>query len=233
MNSRRALFSTVIAIGLIWQLPYGKQILYPLSLLATFAHELGHGLTALLVGASFDRLYLYADGSGLAVWQGPPNRMASALIAAGGLLGPTLMGVILLILSRSVRNIRYLLYALSLLMIISVALWTRNLFGIAFLLGFAALFVLSAKYLPETGATLVLNLIAVTLCLALFKDIDYMFSASALVDGVAHPSDTAHIAAALWLPYWFWGALITGLSLSLLAIGMWFACQAKPETSRI
>ena len=232
MNSRKALFIAAIAVAMIWQLPYGKQALYPLSLLATYAHEMGHGLAALLVGASFDRFNLHADGSGLAVWQGQAGRLASALIAAGGLLAPSIAGALLLTLSRSVRRVRVVLYALSLLIAISVALWTRNLFGIAFLLAFAALLALGAKYLTDAGAAILLNIIAVTLCLALFKDLDYMFSSSAVIDGTPHLSDTAQIAAALWLPYWFWGALIAALSLALLATGLWIACRTDSPAPR-
>ena len=50
---------------LAWHLPYGRQLLYPLTLLATYAHELGHGLTAVLMGFEFEQLYLHADGSSL------------------------------------------------------------------------------------------------------------------------------------------------------------------------
>jgi hypothetical protein len=51
------------------------------------------------------------------------------------------------------------------------------------------------------------------LCLSWLQDLDYLFSARATVGGVQHASDTAMIAQALWLPYWFWGALIAVISL--------------------
>ncbi len=54
----------------------------PATLLATFAHEMGHGLTAMLVGEQFDQLLLNADGSGVAMWRGNPGRLATALVAA-------------------------------------------------------------------------------------------------------------------------------------------------------
>jgi len=62
----RSLLWVLALIAIIWQLPHGRTLLYPLSLLATCAHELGHGLAALLVGASFESFTLHADGSGLA-----------------------------------------------------------------------------------------------------------------------------------------------------------------------
>lgn len=227
MNSRRRLILSVTAIIVIWQLPYGRQALYPLSLLATYAHELGHGLTALMVGAEFDRLLLHANGSGLALWRGNPGRIATALIAAGGLLGPTVAGVTLLLLSRSPRYVRIVLIMLAGLVVVSVGLWLRNPFGAAYLLAVAAVFGAGARYLPDTSAAFLLHLVAVTLCLSWFSDLDYMFSAHAVVDGVSHLSDSAIIADALWLPYWFWGGLISILSLALAALGIWFASRGS------
>jgi hypothetical protein len=208
------------AIAVIWQLPYGTLLLYPLTLLATYAHEMGHGLTALLLGASFDQILLHADGSGMALWHGNPGRMTTALIAAGGLLGPTLAGIGLLLLSGSARFARAMLVLLAVLLILSAAVWSRNAFGIGFLLAWAIVLALAAKVLPAAMAAFVLHLIAVTLCLSWFTDLDYMFSAQAVVDGAVHLSDSAQIAAALVLPYWFWGGLIAMTSLGLLALGL-------------
>ena len=49
-DSHGMLLLAVLVIVVAWQVPYGPQALYPLTLLATFAHEMGHGLTALLAG---------------------------------------------------------------------------------------------------------------------------------------------------------------------------------------
>ena len=220
MSQRTLLMLSGAAIALIWQLPYGARLLYPLTLLATFAHEMGHGLTALLLGAHFDEMLLHADGSGMAVWHGNPGRIATALIAAGGLLGPTLAGLSLLLLSRSVRFARAVLVLLAVLLGIVVALWSRNTFGVGFLLTWAVFLALAAKVLPGGAAAFLLHLIALTLCLSWLTDLNYMFSDQAVVNGVAHPSDSAMIAQALWLPYWFWGALVAFVSLTLALLGV-------------
>jgi hypothetical protein len=215
------LLLAVAAIVVAWQVPYGPQALYPLTLLATFAHEMGHGLAALLVGGDFDRLSLHADGSGLAEWRGDGGRLARAAIAAGGLLGPTVAGVALLLLAGSTRRSRLLLWVFAAVIAFCVAMWVRNLFGIVFLVATAAALAAAGRWLGDNAAAFLLHLLAAVLCLSWFRDIDYMFSSSAVVAGVARPSDSAVIAQALWLPYWFWGALIAALSLALLASGLW------------
>ncbi len=220
MHPRTFLILACACIVVLWQLPYGRHVLYPLTLLATYAHEMGHGLTALLSGATFDQLLLYPDGSGMAVWSGNPGRAATALIAAGGLAGPSLAGVCILLLSRSVSWARWVMATLAVLMVLSVMLWSRNTFGVVFLLGISVALALAAKLLPNAMAAFMLHLLAITLCLSWFKDLDYMFSAQAVVDGVSRPSDSAVIAQALWLPYWFWGAVVAAFSLGVVALGL-------------
>lgn len=220
IRSRTLLVLSTIAIVVVWQVPYGRELLYPLTLLATYAHEMGHGLTALLTGADFDQMLLHADGSGMAVWRGNPGRLASALIAAGGLVGPTFAGVGLLLASRTPRFARAVLATLSVLLLVSMAVWTRNAFGAAFLLTVAVTLGLAAKLLPDAAAAFVLHLIAATLCLSWFNHLGYMFSAQAVVNGVAMPSDSAVIAQALWLPYWFWGGVVAAFSLAVTALAV-------------
>lgn len=221
ISPRFLLVLAALAIALVWHLPYGQLALYPFSLLATYAHEMGHGLTALLVGEQFDRIALYADGSGIAYWHGQPSRLAMALVAAGGLLGPTIAGTSLLVLARSPRHARILLAAVAAFMVLTVILWARNTFAVAFLLTMAALFAVGARMLPDFAAAFALQCIAALLCLAWYRDLDYMFSNQAVVDGVARPSDTALIAQSLALPYWFWGGVVALASLALLALGVW------------
>lgn len=225
MHQRTLLLLSIVAIVAIWQLPYGWQILYPLTLLATFAHEMGHGLTAMLVGAQFDQLLLNADGSGVAVWHGNPGRLATALVAAGGLVGPSIAGIGLLLVARSQRFARAVLAMLALLLMVSVVVWVRNAFGVVFLLSAAAVLALAAKVLPATMARFVLHLMAATLCLSWFTDLNYMFSAQATVNGMVRPSDSAVIAQALWLPYWFWGGVVACFSLVVAALGITFVSR--------
>ncbi|MES2952723.1 MAG: M50 family metallopeptidase [Pseudomonadota bacterium] len=220
MQSRSLLILSTVAVVLIWQIPYGPQLLYPLTLLATYAHEMGHGVTALLTGSEFDHLVLHADGSGMAVWRGNPGRFATALIAAGGLVGPTFAGIGLLLVSRKPRYARAVLATVSALLALSVVLWSRNAFGVVFLIAVAATLGIAAKTLPDAAASFLLHFIAATLCLSWFNHLGYLFSAQAVINGVAMPSDSSVIAQALWLPYWFWGGVVAALSFVVAAWGI-------------
>ena len=220
MQSRSLLILSTLAVLMIWQVPYGRQLLYPLTLLATYAHEMGHGITALLTGSDFDHLVLHADGSGMAMWRGNPGRLATALIAAGGLVGPTFAGIGLLLVSRKPRYARTVLASMAAFIVLTVVLWSRNVFGVVFLLAVAATLFIAARTLPQAAASFLLHFIAATLCLSWFNHLGYLFSAQAVVNGVAMPSDSSVIAQALWLPYWFWGGLLALFSLAVAAWGI-------------
>jgi type III secretory pathway component EscS len=226
MRPRSLLILTTFAVAVIWQMPYGHHILYPLSLLATFAHEMGHGLSAMLVGAQFEQMQLNADGSGLAVWSGNPGRIATAFVAAGGLIGPTIAGAAMLLLTGSPRWSRAVLAALAAVLLVCMVVWSRNAFGVAYLLTMAVALALAARFLNDSLASFVVHLIAVTLCMSWFSNLDYLFSANAVVNGVTHPSDSAVMARALWLPYWFWGGVVAGFSLACVVYGIWFSTKS-------
>ena len=220
MQSRSLLILSTLAVVVIWQVPYGRQLLYPLTLLATYAHEMGHGITALLTGSEFDQLVLHADGSGTALWSGNPGRLATALIAAGGLAGPTFAGIGLLLVSRNPRHARTVLACLAALIVATVVLWSRNAFGVLFLISVAATLGIAARMLPPAAAFFLLHFIAATLCLSWFNHLGYLFSAQAVVNGVTLPSDSSVIAQALWLPYWFWGGAVALFSMAVTAWGI-------------
>lgn len=226
-DTRKLLFAALILTVVAWQIPLGRLVVYPFTLLATYAHEMGHGLTAILMGASFEKFRMYADGSGVATWRGNVGAIARALISAGGLVGPSIAGVTILALSRKLKKPRVLLYFFGGAMLLSVVLVVRNLFGVVFVTAMAALLISVARYSPRRGASFLLQLLGAQLCLSVFRDIDYMFSRGAVVAGRRQLSDSAHIADALILPYWFWGALTAVFSLTVLAVGMYIAL--KPE----
>lgn len=228
---------TVVA----WQFPLGDRLLYPFTLLATYAHEMGHGLTAVLMGAHFDQLEMHLDGSGLARWQGDVGRLARAAIAAGGLVGPSIAGAAILVLSRglassapagvssrerSTRRSRVLLAVIAVFMALSAIVYARSLFAFAFIGAVALVLAVVARWVPAV-ATFLVQLIGVQLCLSVFRDLDYMFSPGAVVDGISRPSDSAAIASALFLPYWVWGAFTATFSFAVLAAGLYVALRGE------
>ena len=226
-SSRLYLVIAAIVTVVAWQFYYGRLAMYPFTLLATYAHEMGHGLTALLVGGDFARLEMQPDGSGVAHWSGSVGRIARGLVSAGGLVGPSVAGAILLAVSRNHKRAKWILLGLGVVMLLTVVIWTRGLFAPIFVLATAAVVIGVARLFPDRGAPLLLQLIGVQLCIAVFRDVDYMFSESA---GPGKLSDTAAMAEALFLPYWFWGTLTAAFSFVVLALGLWWATRGPKKS---
>ncbi|MFO0723908.1 MAG: M50 family metallopeptidase [Myxococcota bacterium] len=225
-GGRAAILGAIVLLVVVWQLPYGRLALYPLSLLATYVHEMGHGLTALLVGAHFDRLVMFADGSGFAEWRGDVGRLARGAIAAGGLLGPSILGGAVVASSRVPKLSRALLFGSAGILALTAVLFAGSVFTIAFVVGWAILLGSAARFLSPRLALFFTQLLGATLCLSIFQDLSYMFSDGAVVGGVARRSDSAAIADALFLPYWFWGAMVAAAALSALGLGLAAAFRA-------
>ena len=57
----RLILAVVVVLALP-ALPFGNYLMYPFVILTTWFHEMGHGLTALMLGQNFDQLQIFADG---------------------------------------------------------------------------------------------------------------------------------------------------------------------------
>jgi hypothetical protein len=223
-NARLYLILAAVITIAGWQFEAGRMILYPFTLLATYAHEMGHGLTALLFGGSFDKLILNPDGSGLAFWTGNIGRVGRGMISLGGLVGPSIAGATLLVLSRKVGRARILLYAISAFMLLTLLLFARSMFAVVFI-GLMAASIGVIAHFAHQLAPFFVQLVGVQLCLSIFRDVSYMFSEGGFIDGVLHKSDSAQIADALLLPYWFWGGIAAAFSVIVLALGLYVALR--------
>lgn len=220
-RARRALLVVAaLTLALHW-LPVPIWLHWPILLGSTLAHELGHGLAALLLGGSFESLALFADGSGVASYRGHFNAVQGALIAAAGLLGPPLAASLLLLAARHERSSRIALILCALCCALLVLLWAGNLLTLFYAgvlgLGLAALALRGGPDLLQWSSLF----LAVQLGLASFSRADYLFTAVAQTDAGPMPSDVAQIQAALWFPYWFWGALLALLTVAMLLLASW------------
>lgn len=224
---RWAFWSAVILSLVVARLPSGRTVLYPLSLLATWAHELGHGVTAVLAGGSFYRLEVERDLGGRATYGGV-GPLGRAAVAAGGLLAPAVAGGAIIVLGANEASAPWVLVGVIGAVAASLLLVVRNGFGwVALgLVGLSLMIV--AAYAPPVIRIFVAQLIGIQFCLASWGSVDYMFSKHVpLGGGRRMDSDTQTIARALWFPYWFWGGLIAALSLAIVA-GAYYLAWIRP-----
>ncbi len=221
--TERARVVLLVSVGLtavLYLVPYGQYLAYPLMLLSTLAHEMGHGVAALLVGGSFHRFEMWPDGSGVAVWSGEVGPFRRALVAAGGLIGPAVAAAVGFAIGRTIRGARGALIALAAILALALLLVVRNLFGVLFVVVVLGGCFLAARKASGEVAQLVLIFLAVQLALSVFSRGDYLFTPVAETATGVMPSDVGQMAAALLLPYWFWGLGCGALSVMALLYGL-------------
>lgn len=210
----------VIAVAsvILWQTMIGSLLLYPFTILATWFHEMGHGVAAMLTGSSFERLLIFPDGSGVAQSMRPADAsgLTNALIAASGPLGPAIAGSLLIIASRTDKATRAALTVVGLALIVSTVIWVRTLTGWLVLPALGIAILALAWRGSAAQQRFGIQLLGVQACISVWQQFGYLFSSGGNIGGELHRSDTSAIADALLLPYWFWGAAISAVIVVLL-----------------
>ncbi len=211
----RAFWAAVLITLVLWVVPFGALIIYPFSLLATWAHEMGHGLAALAVGGEFHKLELFGDLSGVAMTSSR-GTLSQALVSAGGLVGAPILGAVIIALGPRTRLSRVILIGLALTLLLSVVLWVRNIYGAVACLTLGGAIFLMGWRLNQDHRFLAVQLLGIQLTLSALRGWRYFFMDSADVGGRVLPSDVASIANALGGPPQLWGALLIIFNLALL-----------------
>lgn len=224
------LLAIAILTVTLWQLPFGGLVLYPFTILSTWFHEMGHGLAAMLTGSSFDHLAIYMDGSGYAQSTRPHDagRLTGAFIAASGPLAPALAGAGMIIASRNDHATQRTLGALGGALLLSTLLWVRSLAGFLIIPTLGLAILMLAMHGRIRHRRLGIQILGVEACISAWRQFDYLFSPGAFVGGRMQRSDTGAIADELFLPYWTWGALISGAVLALI----WWGLRTAFKPSR-
>lgn len=234
----RALWGAAIVVVLLHVLAgftfIVRIIEAPLVWLSTFAHEAGHGLAAIAVGGTFERLVIFWDASGVATHSGVEAGVSRAIVSAGGLIGPAVVAAVLFGFGTRARLSRIGLALFGVFMIAIGVIFVRNIFGLVFTLGCGALLLVGARKLSNGRAQTAILFVAIQLALSVFSRGDYLFKATAKTGAGEMPSDVAHVAEALGGSYLVWGMAIGALSVLILAgglAGVWLADKLHARTS--
>ncbi len=225
-RAKQALMISIALTVVLYVIPFGRVLAYPLMLFSTFVHELGHGLAALATGGSFSHMFVFADGSGVAYNSGGGSDIARAIVSAGGLVGPAIIGGLAFAVGRNTKLSRVGLALFAGLGAVVMALFVRNTFGLVF----TGLMVAGAGWIAwrqsAEVAQLTLVFIAIQMSLSVFSRGDYLFMEEAHTGAGVMPSDTAHMATALGGTYWMWGLACAAFSGLVLALGVWLFSRA-------
>ena len=190
----------------------------PIRFLSTWAHELGHGLGAVFTGGKFVELTVFPNFSGLAR-TGTSNDFQRAMVIILGLLGPSIIGVLMIILTRALNWYRVAIVILAVLLAMT-QIWAADSFTRMSLAGGMVILGLIAWKVPNQAVLYISHIIAIALCLNAMTGFGYFFVGSAEIAGSVYASDTGVLADSFFGPYWLWGGLIAALSMIILLAGV-------------
>lgn len=214
-----------LVVTMLPALPFGAYLIYPFAILTTWFHEMGHGLTAMLMGQHFEQLVIFPNGSGFAqsLVAGEASRFTHAAIAAGGPLAPSAVGALLIMASAHPKAWRPALWLAAAAILVSLAIWVRSPTGWWTLPLVAAILGLVAWRGSGAWARFTLQFLGVLGAMSMLRDFNYLFTEEAVINGQAILSDTGQIEAALGLAHWVWAGLILLVSATMVGAALRYA----------
>ena len=222
-QARAALLWSIALTLALPRVPVLAVLGVPLLWLSTVAHELGHGLTALALGGTFERFVIRGDGSGTAFTAAPVGDLTGALVCAGGLVGPALIAGLCVVLARRPGAARLCLALFGAALVAAAVLVADTGLTQLFLGGTGGVLLLAGGLLGPAWAQGTLVFLAVQLALSVFTRGDYLFTEVAHSSAGVMPSDVAVMASHLGGPFWVWGLACGLVSLLVLVGGLaWY-----------
>lgn len=240
------LIATILSI-LLWvisgYLPLLGYVVYPLQLFATFVHEGGHALAAILTGNSVQSLTVASDGSG-EVYSLGNGFFSGLLISSAGYLGTTAFGAGLLAWMRAGYSSRIALFASAGFVAVMTLLFgflapIFNFFstatagsviftvfaGVVLTAGLAAV----GYFAKPKWSNFALAFLAVQCLLnAIFSLID-LFFITAMTNT---QTDALNMANATGIPSLVWVAIWFGVSVLMISLGLrFYAMSRRPKAT--
>jgi hypothetical protein len=205
--------ATLVATWLLWDTP----VVYPVRILATFLHEISHGLAAVLTGGRIDRITVETDGSGVC-WTAGGWRFA---ILPAGYLGSMVWGSLILIGACRTRYDKLIAFLLGAGLLLICLFYVRSAFGFFFGLLIGGALAAMGIWLSEKASEFVLVFVGTVSCLYAIFDIRTLWQ----VSGTGHNDADSFSREILPLPPGVWAVLWGLLAVAVLAVTLWVALR--------
>ena len=208
------LLSMIAVISLLlWQFKLGRNIIRPYYILGVFFHEVGHAVAILMLGGRPVKIKLHPNDSGVTIsYYRQFGRFRRAIVSTAGFLGSSIVGGLLIISSRNPNITNNILIILGIFSLAATIVWVREWLGYGFIVMiFWGLIILAIAFrAPPEVQKFMIQFLGIQISMINFLNIWYLF---AYMQGF---SDVGKIEKYLFLPYWFWGIMITILCLEIL-----------------
>jgi Peptidase M50B-like len=224
----RNLLVACLVLVVLFNISTGKYLLYPFKIFSTWVHEMCHGVAATLMGGRIAKLTIKSDGGGYANTAVSGGAWRRGFVASAGYPGTAVTGCLLLLYRRTTLGPTLGTIGLGVCLLLSVALYVRDAFGLCMLSGEGLFLVLAAWLLPAVWLDNLYNFLAVTISLNAVSTIQDLFAIYKYADDGEQISTDAQSVAEKWgFNYRFWAILWMTMSLAATAIGIVCARDAR------
>lgn len=228
-NSFKFLIIASALTVVLWFLPFGNYLTYPIRIFVTFVHEAGHAIAAVASLGSVNHITLDWNGGGVTETVGG----ARLLISSAGYISTTLYGACLLLLLRRPRNARAAALATAIILLVVTVLFGGNfvvwLAGVA--LGISCL-ILALKGAPRL-IYFVMSFLAVQSVLNALLDLRTLVYLSAFQPGRRTDAQNMADAAGGFVPPIVWALGWSILALAILALTLLVYYRSLNNRTRV
>jgi hypothetical protein len=203
---QKALIWASVATLACWLIPFLNYIALPLEYLNAHTHEFCHALVGILTGGHVLEINVHSDGSGVTPFMGG----MVAVVASAGYVGASIIGVLIILFSRTPQGARWSLRALAITLLASSLLWVRahdgsDWVGLVAGYGWIAILFGMAWLLPAKWAPFAATFIGVQQCLhsvfALLILLQISMYSNQVSDAMLMQQAT-HVPATIWAVAW-------------------------------
>lgn len=222
INSPSNIYLPFMVTGIALGIASGLKTSYwkRLRLAATWVHESGHALAAIVLGRDVEGITINRDSSGVTNSIGEKSRIQQSIVSFMGYPAPAILGSVLLyFLARSEMHVAlFILFVIPILML----LLQRSLLGVL-LTGSAIMTSVILFALPSPLAVFGISVLAGYLCVASPRTVLELrrYRRAGAIDDESH-SDADSLAQLTFIPAQVWEVtfLTTSIALPLLAVAL-------------
>ena len=197
-----------------WFVPILNWIALPLEYLNAHTHEMCHAIVAVLTGGQVQQITVFADGSGVT----PVVGGILPLVASAGYVGASIIGVLIILFSRTPEGARWSIRALAFALTASMIVWVRGTtVGVVSGIGWILLLFVLASLLPKKSVLFAAMFLGVQQCLHSVLALLTLMDISMFTRG---HSDASIMQAATGLPATFWAIGWSLFSVLLMGIAL-------------
>ena len=152
-------------------------------------------------------------------------------MAASGYQGTAIVGCLLLIFRRTKRGPRSGTMTLAIVMLLSTAIWIRNVFGFIMVALLGIILAVCAWKLPSARIRDVYTCVAVTTTLNAITNVADLFGSAQYVNGEPSQSDATTLSETIGGPSWIWALLWLLFAIAMAGVGLVFAIPGPDESA--